>query len=184
MAQLGARLHGMQKVWGSSPHGSIPQVAVSEEFTADHPAVTSLRDNGCDSSRRTEFTTLTSPLIRSLRMVSWHTGSQARRPYENVRSHATSAPKVGCVPNAPVSRPHLNGASRDHCCKHLRRRLRSVPSASPGRAMARSHGRKPVEKRNKKPTRPGAAADWRGRSRGRTYNAMQIRFVRRTSIRG
>ena len=32
-----------------------------------------------------------------------------------------------------------------HCCKHLRRLLRSVPSTSPGGATARSHGREPVE---------------------------------------
>jgi hypothetical protein len=30
-----------------------------------------------------------------------------------------SAAGVGCVPDAPMCWRHLNGASRDHCCKHV-----------------------------------------------------------------
>ncbi len=46
MAQLGARLHGMQKVWGSSPHGSITYLLICQALTADHPAVISQIDTG------------------------------------------------------------------------------------------------------------------------------------------
>ncbi len=42
MAQLGARLHGMQKVWGSSPHGSISPL-IRESVSTDHSAAISGR---------------------------------------------------------------------------------------------------------------------------------------------
>ena len=74
------------------------------------------------------------------------------------------------------------GVPLDHCCKHLRRLLRPVPSTSPGGAMARGHRRKPVEKRSRKSTSPGGAADWTACRMGHTSTAMQFRFVRRTSV--
>ena len=89
----------------------------------------------------------------------------------------TNVRTVCCCSLSGIGRSE--GGFENHCCKHLRRLLRTVPSSSPGGVMACSHGRKPVEKRSRKSTSPGGAADGRGCAIEHTCAAMQFRFVRR-----